>query len=218
MATATKTAAAKKKAAAAKGKKSGTAAKASTTKSATRKATRKATEDAGDGPSRAELRATRDAENTERMLEMREEGTSWSEIGAELGITPGKAQFLNMLHQVAEGNVSAWPKAAHKEEATIAAQIKKDRDAANEFSSWGWIAARSGISEPTLKRIHEEFNSWKPKTENIAIVRAEKNGETTTTKKSSAKKGTTAKPSGSASKTAKAKAKAKARGKSVDPS
>lgn len=211
---ATQTAAQKKAAA----KKRAAASKAGTSKAATRKGTRKATEKkTEDTVDRKALRAERDEQNTERMLEMREEGSSWSEIGTELGITPGKAQFLNMLHLVAEGEVKAYPKNRLKDEESIAALVKEQRERADQYSSWGWISARSGISEPTLKRIHEEHNSWKPKTENIAIVRAAKNGETTTKKSTGRKTTAGSKDKATATKAAKAKAKARARSKEATP-
>lgn len=214
-----KKAAAKAKAAAAK-KSTGTkpaTKKGGTTKAATTKATRgkttaKAKDDTVD---RSALRAERDAQNTERMLEMREEEMSWSEIGTELGITPGKAQFLLMLHKVATGEVKRLTFKAG-DDAALAKVVKTARDKADEFSSWGWISARTGVSEPKLKSVHEEHNGWSPRTENISIVRAAKNGGGTA--KATGRKTTAgAKGKATASKAAKAKAKARSRGKEASP-
>lgn len=198
--------------------KRGTTRKAGTAKpkGQTRRAA-KTTASSNGEVSKREAQAARDAELTERMLELREDGQSWSEIGAELAITPGKAQFLMMLHKVATGEVK---RLRFRNDDELAAVIAKARGAADEFSSWGWIAARTGVSEPKLKRLHEEHSSWKPRTENISIVRAAKHGgTTTTTTKRTAAKSTPAKgKTATASKAAKAKAAAKRRGRAADPS
>lgn len=188
-----------------------TATGAGKTKAATAKVSKKQAK-TDDGPSRAERVAAKNAELTERMLELREEGESWTAIGEALAITPGKAQFLMMLHRVAEGEVKAIK---FKDDDDLAAKIAAEREKAYEFSSWGWISARTGVSEPKLKNLHAEINGWKPKTENIAIERAKKNGDTTTAKKGS--KATTTKGKVSATKAARAKAKAK-RSRNSDPS
>lgn len=180
--------------------------KGSTTKTAA-KAKATAT---NDGPSKRELAKARDAELTEQVLEAREEGQSWSEIAADLSITPGKAQFLMMLHRVATGDVKPL---RFKDDETLTEQIKKARTAADEFSSWGWIAARTGVSEVKIKRLAEEDGFWSPKSENIAVTRAERHGDSGTTtkaKRTTAKAGT----DGKASKAAKAKARAKRKGNS----
>jgi hypothetical protein len=193
--------------------------KAGTAKSKGAASRAKATAKTADSQSKTEARQARDAEMTERMLELREEGESWSTIGEDLGITPGKAQFLLMLHKVATGEVKRLP---FRNDDELAAKIAKARDAADEFSSWGWISARTGVSEPKLKRLHEENSNWTPRSDNISVTRAQKNGGGSTAKKStgSRKAGTTTrgKSGATASKAAKAKAKARARGKAADPS
>lgn len=164
---------------------------------------------AAEGPSKRELAKERDAELTEQVIDAREEGQSWSEIASDLNITPGKAQFLMMLHRVATGDVKPL---RFKDDETLTEQIKKARTAADEFSSWGWIAARTGVSEVKIKRLAEEDGFWSPKSENIAVTRAEKNGDGET--KAKAKTQRTAKTTAKSSKAAKAKAKAKKKGNS----
>lgn len=212
---ATKTKAATKATATRKGK----TAKAATTKATTKAKT--AAKAADDGPGKREAAKARDAELTTRMLELREEGNSWSEVAAELNITPGKAQFLNMLHLVAEGDVKPI---RFRNDEELTAKCQAARAAADEYSSWGWIAARTGVSEGKIKGLLAEAGTYVPKSENISIVRADKTdpdrasrttkkGTTTKAAKGKGSTGTT-KP---ASKAAKAKAKAKRKG-TTDPS
>lgn len=190
-----------------------TATGAGKTKAPTAKVSKKQAK-TDDGPSRAERVAAKNAELTERMLELRDEGESWTAIGEALAITPGKAQFLMMLHRVDSGEVKPI---RFKDDEDLAAKIEAEREKAYEFSSWGWISARTGVSEPKLKKLHEEVNGWKPKTENIAIERAKKNGDAPAKGKA---KGSAAKGKGkaSASKAARAKARATKRNSKADPS
>ena len=148
--------------------------KASTTKTAAKAkgktaAKAKVAPKTDEGPSKSELRAQRDAEMTERMLEMRAEGEPWSAIGEELSITPGKAQFLMMLHRVDTGDVKPlkWT-----DDESLTEVCQEARAALDEFSSWGWIAARTGVSEGKIKRLLEEAGAYVPKEQNIAVERA----------------------------------------------
>ena len=190
-----------------KAKPAAKSAKGGTSKA--KNAASKATAKTEDGPSKRELQKERDAEFTAHIVEARENGEKWGEIASELSITPGKAQFLMMLHLVETGEVSAF-EFDNDEELTEV--IKEARTAADEYSSWGWIAARTGVSEGKIKRLAEEDGFWEPKTENISIVRAERESDEDegstkkVTTKTKTKKATGGK---SASKVARAKARAK---------
>lgn len=161
----------------------------------------------GDGPSKREAQAARDAELTTKVVERRGNDEKWGEIADALHITPGKAQFLMMKHEVAEGDV---PSIRHRNDAELLAGIRKAREANNEYSSWGWISARTGVSEGKVKAIATEAG-MNVKGSNVAVARAEANGGG---KKSDKKTGTQRQTGGKAkgSKAAKAKAKAKAKG------
>lgn len=164
-----------------------------------------ATKPAADGPSKRELAKVRDAELTDLIVAAREGETpeKWGEIAAEHSITPGKAQFLYMQYQVAEGDV---PAIRHRNENELVAGIRKAREANNSYSSWGWIAARTGVSEGKVKALAEEAGIPVSGT-NVAVARAEANG---TAKKADTKTRKQASTT-TASKAAKAKAAAKSR-------
>lgn len=169
-----------------------------------------------DGPSKSEVRAARDAEFTERMLEMRSEGEAWSTIAEELSITPGKAQFLMMLHRVATKDVKPlkWT-----DDDDLTEVCQEARAEADEFSSWGWIAARTGVSEAKIKRLLEEAGTYEPKSENIAIVRAQLNKDDDDEPKAKKAKPAANKRQASAAAAARSKAAArKKRSADTDPS
>jgi hypothetical protein len=73
-----------------------------------------------------------------------------SEIAAHLGTTTGKAAFIKMQIDVAAGTVKPITGRTPKEivNRTVAARKRAD-----EYSSWGWLSARTGISEPKLKKM-----------------------------------------------------------------
>lgn len=152
-----------RKATATKGKTTATAAKKTTTKAAK----------AEDGPSKRELLAEQNAANTERIIELREAESSWAEIATELSITPGKAQYLMMCHLVEEGEV---PAITYRNDDELVRKCAAARAKADQYSSWGWISARAGVSPGKIWKMLEESGDYTPKAENIAAVRAEKNG------------------------------------------
>lgn len=137
---------------------------------------------AADGPSKRDLLAAQNAEHTTRIVEARTvEEMSWSDIAEELSITPGKAQYLMMCHMVGEGEV---PAITHRNEGELVKKVAAARAKADEYSSWGWLSARTSVPENRLKKLMEESGSYAPKSENIAAIRAERNG--TGTKKGNA--------------------------------
>lgn len=92
-----------------------------------------------------------------------------SAVAADLKITSGKAAFLIMQHRVAQGEV---PKITGKGDEGLLKNINTARLKADEHSSWGWLAARSGKSEGWIKTGLEKAGLFKPKAENIASKRA----------------------------------------------
>lgn len=124
-----------------------------------------------------------DAALTEKVIALREKDKTWSEIGEKLGITPGKAQFLIMCSEVKPKD-----KIKFSSDEELAEQVVEARDEAGPKSSWGWIAARSGVSEAKIKRLYNEGGGTGP--QNVASARAEANGgESTGTKTKGRKSG-----------------------------
>lgn len=213
MATTSAKAKAKAKVAAAKAKRSTPAAKSTGTRSrSTRQAESASKPTAG---KRAAAKAD-DATRTKTMLAMRKKGDSWATIAEALSITPGKAQFLMMLHRVATGDVPTI--STNGTEAQVIKRIAAARKSADEFSSWGWIAARTGWSEPKIKNLLANSGDYSPRSENIAAVRAGNGaGKASTASKTN---GGTRKRTATAGKgkVATAKAKAAARKSGARPS
>jgi hypothetical protein len=105
----------------------------------------------------------------QKVVSMRDKEKSWKEIAETINTTPGKAQYLMMLHQVAEGEV---PRITGKTEAVLAKNLQKAREKADEHSSWGWLSARAGLPETKIKAIAEEAGFYAKGKENIAQKRA----------------------------------------------
>lgn len=183
-----------------KGKKG---SKAGTAKSAAAKSAAKGK--TADGPSKREQQRAQDAERMAKVVSRRADDEKWSEIAEALHITPGKAQFLYMQHCVSEGEVKAI---RHRNEDELVAGIRKAREANDAHSSWGWIAARTGVSEGKIKSLAEEAG-MSVKGSNVAVARAEQNGSGKKADNKTRTQAATGKKKGAASKTAKAKAKAK---------
>lgn len=91
-------------------------------------------------------------------------------VAKDLKITSGKAAFLIMLHRVAEGEV---PTITGKNDEALLRAINVARNKADEYSSWGWLAARSGKSEGFIKTGLEGLGLYTPRAENIASKRSE---------------------------------------------
>ena len=75
------------------------------------------------------------------------------DVAADLGLTPGKTAFIKMQILVADGTVKSIKGRTERE--TIARVIAA-RKKADNYSSWGWLSARTGISEITLKKMVDE--------------------------------------------------------------
>lgn len=182
-------------------------AKGGTSKAATSKATRgkAAAAKTDDGPSKRDLQRAQNDELREQVVVLRdEEDNSWGEIAEELSITSGKAQFLHM-----QATVASTPKLKikHADEDELIAGIIEAREAEDEHSSWGWIAARTGVSEAKVKRLAEE-GGVDVAGSNVAVKRAEANGGGEKADRKTAKQGGRAK---SGAKAAAAKKRAAAR-------
>jgi hypothetical protein len=85
----------------------------------------------------------------------------------QLGMQAGKVAFIRMQILVENGTV---PAITGKTEDVIIANVIRARDKADEFSSWGWLSARSGIGESTLK-IKVEETGQTVKGTNVATER-----------------------------------------------
>ena len=202
--------AAKKKTAAAK--KPATKRAASTSRASTAKATEAKTTAK---PGKRAAAGDMDAKNTTTVVKMRSQGKPWSEIAESISTTPGKAQFLMMKHRVAEGEVAKISTNGKPEQ--VLARLVKARTACDEFASWGWISARSGLSEGVIKKMLADSGDYEPRAVNIAAQRAENNGTSTASKTTGTPKRAAKKPAAKTGAAA-AKAKAAARKKKSNPS
>jgi hypothetical protein len=75
-------------------------------------------------------------------------GESAAVVAKDLGITSGKAAFIKMQLMVEDGNV---PAIKFKNPDDMVTKTVAARNKADEYSSWGWLSARTGVSEPSLK-------------------------------------------------------------------
>jgi hypothetical protein len=146
-------------------KKTATAAK----KSAAKKSSAKP---ASNGAGEAK-RAAREAQSAEQLSAVVSRVVNGDEklsvVAKDLKITPGKAAFLIMQHRVAEGEV---PAITGKNDEALLKAINAARLKADEFSSWGWLSARSGKSEGFIKAGLAKAGLFTPRAENIATKRA----------------------------------------------
>lgn len=93
-----------------------------------------------------------------------------ADVARDLKITSGKAAFLLMKDAVAKGKVPAIKGA---DDDALVAGIIEARKKADEYSSWGWLAARSGKAESWIKLELEDAGAYEPKAENISSIRAQ---------------------------------------------
>lgn len=116
---------------------------------------------------------------TKKVIALRDKDKKWSEIGEQLGITPGKAQFLVMVSEVKPKDRIKF---ADDEE--LGEKIVEQRD--EHLVSWGLIAARSGVSEGKIKRLYDECGGKGP--QNVASARKD-DGDDAPARKPKGKKG-----------------------------
>lgn len=118
-------------------------------------------------------RVAREAQTAEQMQQVVARVVNGDEklaaVAKDLKITSGKAAFLIMQHRVAQGEV---PAITGKNDEALLKAINAARLKADEHSSWGWLAARSGKSEGFIKSGLEKAGLYKPRAENIASKRA----------------------------------------------
>jgi hypothetical protein len=121
----------------------------------------------------AEKRAARAEQNAAQMKAIVDRVVNGDEklaaVAKELKITPGKAAFLIMQHRVSQAEV---PSITGKDDEALVKAINDARLKADEFSSWGWLAARSGKAESWIKSNLASAGLYEPKAQNIASVRA----------------------------------------------
>lgn len=92
-----------------------------------------------------------------------------AEVAKHLNITSGKTAFIDMQIRVERGEV---PAIDGEDDETLLRNIAAERGKADERSSWGWLAARSGKPESFIKVGLEQLGLYTPKAENISSVRA----------------------------------------------
>jgi hypothetical protein len=128
-----------------------------TTKTRTRRAARtaahtepkrKTTTKTTNGASRTADAATVAARRDTVRKRVIDGGESAAVVAKDLGITSGKAAFIKMQLMVEDGNV---PAIKFKNPDDMVTKTVAARNKADEYSSWGWLSARTGVSEPSLK-------------------------------------------------------------------
>lgn len=92
------------------------------------------------------------------------------DVAKKLKLTPGQTAFIKMQILVEDGAV----KRIDGTPAQKLAKIVSARKRADEYSSWGWLAARSGMSEGTMKKLVAEKKNYPVFGERIAQIRAAK--------------------------------------------
>jgi hypothetical protein len=80
---------------------------------------------------------------------MVESNDSVKDVAADLGLTPGQTAFIKMQILVADGTVPAIKGRTERE---LIAKVARARKKADDFSSWGWLSARTGMPEGQLKK------------------------------------------------------------------
>lgn len=89
-----------------------------------------------------EAKAKEDAALTKKIVALRKQEKTWSEITEELGVSQGKASLLLMRHEAGDvGNATP-------------AKVKADRD--KSAMSWPAIAAKYGITKAKVQSLYRE--------------------------------------------------------------
>jgi hypothetical protein len=70
------------------------------------------------------------------------------DVAADLGLTPGQTAFIKMQILVNDGTV---PTIKGRTERELIAKVARARKKADNYSSWGWLSARTGMPEGELK-------------------------------------------------------------------
>lgn len=139
----------------------------STAKSST---TAKAKAVSGDADAKRQAREAQESEQRAYVAKNYLDGDmTLGAVAKTLKITSGKAAFLGMQERVERGEVPAIKGASDE---TLLKNINTARQKADEFSSWGWLAARSGRSEGFIKNGLADAGLYSPKAENIASKRS----------------------------------------------
>jgi hypothetical protein len=92
------------------------------------------------------------------------------DVAKALKLTPGKTAFIKMQILVEDGTVAPITGSP----AQVLAKTIAARKRCNEYSSWGWLAARTGMNEGTLKKNVAATKKIQVKGSRIAIERAAK--------------------------------------------
>lgn len=119
-------------------------------------------------------------------------GEKFGDIAEALHVTPGRAKYLQMLNDVENGTVARISTAGNDE--AVTKRIIAARDKQDEYSSWGWISARTGISEARVKAL-AEAGGHKVKGTHVAKERAAARSDKPAKGKTTAKKASAKNPS-----------------------
>lgn len=102
----------------------------------------------GAGPSKRELAHQRDLELAPKVLAMREQGKSWSDIKDKLGVDQPKGQVLIKMAAVKPGD-----RITAKTDADLGKKVVNARD--KQKLSWADIAVRAGVTMGKVKALYE---------------------------------------------------------------
>lgn len=120
--------------------------------------------------SKRAAQAKQDAELTAQVVKRFVKGDETAAtVAKDLNVSPVKVLVLAGIHRVAVGEV---PAIEGKTDASLLKAIAAARNKADEFSSWGWLAVRSGKSEAWIKGELEKAGLYEKKAVNIAQARA----------------------------------------------
>lgn len=97
--------------------------------------------------SSSEERTARIEAQTKQVVKLRDSGSKFDEIGEAVGITPGRAIFL-----YDQATLPDAERIKFKSDEDLGGKLLKLRGT----MSWGKLSARTGVSEPKLKRLFEE--------------------------------------------------------------
>lgn len=97
--------------------------------------------------SASEERAAKFEAQTKQVVKLRDSGSKWDEIGEAVGITPGRA-----IHLYDVATLDDSERIKFKSDEDLGGKLLKLRGT----TSWGRLSARTGVSEPKLKRLYVE--------------------------------------------------------------
>ena len=96
-----------------------------------------------------------------------------AKLAAKMGLkTNGRAAYMKMLFAVQNGDVPAITGTPKQ----VIRKVITARKKADQYSSWGWLSARAGMNEGTLKKAVAEAG-YPVFGDRVATTRAAKNAK-----------------------------------------